>query len=170
MRWARKHKVLAALLPGLSLVLAAGITVGTLGAGRPGGARPPGGGPAAALAAGPATRGARWLAGPAGRLLEAVNADLGRLSAAERAGQPAAARIAGMRLSRAAQAAAAGPTPPVAARTYRLALRELDRAGRYAAGGTVGPAGASLKAGEAGLTKVTAAVDSLTVVIPLPPR
>jgi hypothetical protein len=38
MRWARKHKVLAALLPGLGLILAIGITVSTIGAARPAGA------------------------------------------------------------------------------------------------------------------------------------
>ena len=160
MRWARKHKVLAALLPGLSLVLAAGVTVSTIGAARPAGAGRPGGGLASAPEAAPATRGARWLAGPAGRLLEAVIADAGRLSAGERAGERGRARIAGPRLAAAARAALSGPMPPADARIYRSALREFEIAGIYLGRGEFSKADTLLNAGDNDITKVTSAVNN----------
>jgi hypothetical protein len=89
-----------------------------------------------------------------------VNADIGRLSAAERAGQPDLARIAGMRLSADANAALLSPPPPVAARIYRSALKELEKAGRRAASGEYRAAATSLRVGEIDITKATAAADS----------
>ena len=102
--------------------------------------------------------------GPAGKLLSAVSADLGRLTVAERAADPRPARQAGLQLSADARAALLGPPPPLAARLYRSALTELDRAGRSAAAGRMRAAEASLRAGEATITKVTAVANS-----PLPP-
>ena len=61
---------------------------------------------------GSGTRAARWLAGPAGKLLSSVSADLGRLTVAERAANPGPARQAGLRLSADAKAALLGPAPP----------------------------------------------------------
>jgi hypothetical protein len=159
MRWARKHKVLAALLPGLGLILAIGITVSTIGAARPAGAGRPGG-LASAPEAAPATRGARWLAGPAGRLLEAVIADAGRLSAGERAGERGRARIAGPRLAAAARAALSGPMPPADAKIYRSALREFEIAGIYLGRGEFSKADTLLNAGDNDITKVTSAVNN----------
>jgi hypothetical protein len=150
-RRARGPRILLGLLAGLILVLVIAVLAGSGGGtGRP---APPA---ATGLAAGTGTPAARWLAGPAGRLLSAVSADLGRLSAAERAGQAGAARLAGTRLSADAKAALAGPAPPLAARRYRSALAELERAGRSAASGRFQAADASLRAGEGGLTKATA--------------
>jgi len=120
--------------------------------------------PGTAVVPGSGTRAARWLAGPAGKLLSAVSADLGRLTVAERAADPRPARQAGLQLSADARAALLGPPPPLAARLYRSALTELDRAGRSAAAGRMRAAEASLRAGEATITKVTAVANS-----PLPP-
>jgi hypothetical protein len=106
------------------------------------------------------TRAGRWLAGPAGRLLTAVDADLGRLSTARQAGQLATARLAGMRLSADARAALLGPAPPLAARLYRLALTELGRAGRRTAAGRFRAANLGLRAGQINLTRAVAAANS----------
>jgi len=145
---------LAALAAALIVVMLAGAGGGA----RP--ARPAAPGQAAAPVAGPPSRAARWLDGRPGTLLAAVSADLGRLSAAERAGAPGGARRAGSRLSADARAALLGPPPPRGAGRYRAALAELARAGRSAAAGRFRAAGASLAAGESGITRATAAVDA----------
>jgi hypothetical protein len=116
--------------------------------------------PRTAAVPGSGTRAARWLGGPAGRLLSAVNADLGRLTVAERAADPRSAEPAGRRLAADARAALLGPAPPLAARLYRSALTELERAGRSAAAGRMRAAAASLRAGESTITKVTALANS----------
>ena len=161
MTWARQHKVLAALLPALVLALAIGIT---LSAGRRPG-RPPGppaGGAGAAPALPAVTRGAKWLTGPAGQLLEAVNADLGKLSTGGRAGSRGVAKIAGSRLAADSRAALGGPMPPANARIYRFALRKFERAGMYLAISEFRKADILLNAGDNDITKVTSAVNSLT--------
>ncbi len=157
MRRAPGRSALTGLLAGLAVALAIGILSCAGGAGHPAGPAIQAG---PAIPAGPGTRGGNWLAGPAGHLLSAVNADLGRLSAAERASKPGLARIAGRRLSADAEAALLSPPPPVAARIYRSALKELETAGRLAASGKFRAAAASLRAGEVDLTKATAMADS----------
>ena len=72
------------------------------------------------------TGGARWLTGPAGKLLTALDADVGRLGAALRAGQSGAAGRAGARLAADARAALDGPAPPADAGIYRSALEILN--------------------------------------------
>jgi hypothetical protein len=149
-----------ALAAGLA-VLAAGLVIGIaigLGGGHP--ARTVSTGPGVAAVPGTMTRAARWLAGPAGKLLSAVSADLGRLAAAERSAKPGPARQAGQRLTTDAKAALLGPAPPRAAGLYRAALTDLERAGRSATGGRLRAAGASLRAGEAAITKVTAVANA----------
>jgi hypothetical protein len=158
MRLARGPRFLVAPLAGLAIVLLLGVLIGTGGGGHP--ARPAVAGAAAAPEAEVATRAARWLGGPAGKLLSAVTADLGRLAAAGRAREPGAARLAGKRLSAAAKAALLGPPPPQAARLYRSALEELETAGRCAASGRFRAAGTSLSAGESNITRATAAANS----------
>jgi hypothetical protein len=159
-RWAKAR---IALLAGLAVavLLGAGAALGTGallgGSGHP--ARTAAA-PRAAAVAGSGTRAARWLAGPAGKLLSAVSADLGRLTVAERAADPRKARPAGLRLSADARAALRGPAPPLAARLYRSALTELEQAGRSAADGRMRAAAASLRAGESTITKVTAVANS----------
>jgi hypothetical protein len=88
-----------------------------------------------------------------------VNADVGRVSAAGRAGDRAAARAAGGQLAADARAALAGPVPPVDAAAYRSALHDLVTAGSYTASGNFRKASPLLAAGESGITKVTAAAD-----------
>jgi hypothetical protein len=156
MTWIRRHWIAAVLA--LVLVAAAGITAGITaavrGPGHPARAAAP---PLPAEAA--TTRGARWLTGQAGRLLQAVNTDVGRLSATERAGSRAAAEAAGTQLAAAARAALRGPMPPVDAKLYRSALNDLRKSGSYAARGEFDKSRARLPSGENGITKVTAAVD-----------
>ena len=114
---------------------------------------------ARAQAASPVTKGSKWLDGSGTRLLTAVNADLGKVSAADHAGSHAAARAAGARLAADAAAALGGPMPPVDARVYRSALKNLWTAGWYEAGGRFGQAARLLAVGEADIMRVTAAAD-----------
>jgi hypothetical protein len=108
-----------------------------------------------------ATGGARWLTGRAGRLLTALNADIGRLAAAQRAGDHHAAQSAGARLGADARAALGGPRPPADASAYRLALRDFQRAGTDIASRKYGAASHLIAAGNVGITKVTSAANNL---------
>ena len=153
--WVRRNKVLATLLAVLLAVLVAGVLAGVV-AGAGGGktaSRPS----AAALPAG--TKGARWMTGPAGKLLAAVNIDLGKLSAAQRAGQQDAAKSAGTQLAADAQTALGGPMPPADATIYRAGLNDLGKAGTQISSGNSSRAGALLAAGNGNITKVTAAAN-----------
>ena len=154
--WVRRHKALAVLLPALVLAAAIGISLGTRGPGHPGHRAGPAA-PVPALAA--STKGAKWLTGPAGRLLQAVNGDLGRITAGERAGRPAAARTAAAQLATAARAALSGPMPPADARKYRSALKELERASMYIASGKFRMANTILNRGDNDIAKVASAVN-----------
>ena len=151
--WTRRRKLLAAAPIALVLALAIGAAVAGLGAGRA--SRP-----AVLPEVTASTKGARWLAGPASRLLKAVYADLGRVSASARSGQGGVAKTAGPRLAADAGAALGGPMPPVDARTYRSALKALKKAGWFAARGEFSKADALLNAGGNDMTKVTAAVNN----------
>jgi hypothetical protein len=86
-----------------------------------------------------------------------VNADLGRLSTAGRAGNRDAAKIAGTQLAAAAKAALSGPMPPAESTVYQSALKDYERAGTYTARGDSGKAAPLLTAGTVEMTKVTAA-------------
>ena len=112
---------------------------------------------AAALPA--ATKGAKWITGPAGKLLTAVNIDLGKLSAAQRAGQPGAVKSAGAQLAADAKAALSGPMPPADATAYRAGLNDIGKAGTQISSGNSGRAGALLAAGNGDITTVTAAAN-----------
>jgi hypothetical protein len=157
-RRARGPRALVGLVAGLAVALAAAVAVGLGGAGHP--ARTGAGAPGTSPVPGSGTRAARWLGGPAGRLLSAVDADLGRLAVAERSGRLRPARLAGLRLTADAKAALLGPAPPLAARLYRAALTDLERAGRSAAAGRLRAADASLRAGESTITRATAVANS----------
>lgn len=149
--WVHRNKLLAMLIPVLLAVLVAGVAVGVGGgttASRPS---------AAALPA--VTKGAKWMTGPAGQLLAAVNIDLGRLSAAQRAGQAGAVRSAGARLAADVKAALGGPMPPADATVYRAGLNDVGKAGTQISSGNADPAGALLAAGNGDITKVTAAAN-----------
>ena len=154
--WSRRQKALAALV---AVVLAGVLTavivqIADAGPAVIGPAATP---PPVSQAA--VTKGEKWVTGRADKLLAAVNADLGRLSAAERAGHDAAARAAGARLAADARAALAGPMPPVQATAYRSALNDLRQAGTDIAGGNFGKAGRLLATGTVILPQVTAAVN-----------
>ena len=149
--WVRRNKVLAMLIPVLLAAAVAGIVAGAGGgktASRPS---------AAALPA--ATKGAKWITGPAGKLLTAVNIDLGKLSAAQRAGQPGAVKSAGAQLAADVRAALAGPMPPADATAYRAGLNDIGKAGTQISSGNSGRAGALLAAGNGDITTVTAAAN-----------
>jgi hypothetical protein len=89
---------------------------------------------------------------------------VGKVSAAERAGRPSAAKAAGTQLAAAAEAALKGPMPPVDAAAYQSALKRLEAAGRYVASGKSGKATKLLNTGEIGIMKVTAAADAAVAV------
>jgi len=145
------------------VVAAIAVTVIVSSSGRGGGSSPRPGQPLRSTAPAPqaatVTGGARWLTGRAGKLLAAVNADLGTLSAAERAGRHDAAKLAGQQLVTDVRAALSGPMPPVRARDYRSALAELQRAGAYAADGDAGRAAPLLMTGGLHIARVAAAVN-----------
>jgi len=149
--WVRRNKFLATLIPVLLAVLVAGVVAGA------GGAKTAGRPPVPVLPA--ATKGAKWITGPAGKLLAAVNIDLGKLSAAQRAGQEGAAKIAGALLAADVRTALGGPMPPVDATIYRAGLNDLGKAGTQISSGNSTPAGALLAAGNGDIIKVTAAVN-----------
>ncbi len=158
--WGRRHKFLTALLSALVVVLAVVITVTVSSGGGSTSASPVGSRAASAAEAAAVTKGAKWLTGPAGKvLLKAVLADLGRLSTAERAGRQGAAKIAGTQLATDAKAALNGPMPPEDAKVYQSALKDFETAGTYAASGDFSKAAPFLNAGEGDITKVTAAVN-----------
>ena len=114
---------------------------------------------ARAQAARTVTKGSKWLAGSGAPLLTAVNADLGKVSTAQHAGSHAAARAAGARLAADATVALRGPMPPVDAKVYRSALKDLKAAGSDEAGGDFRKAARLLAAGQVGIMKATAAAD-----------
>lgn len=164
--WARRHKAPAALMAALMLAGVIVIIVILSGGGETTGARTttaaggqPTGGTAPAARVAVATVGDEWLSGPAGKLLHAVNADLGTLSTAESAGQGSAAQTDGTRLAADAKAALGGPMPPVDAKVYQAALQDFENTGGYAAGGGFSKATPLLNAAERDITKVTSSVD-----------
>ncbi len=158
--WVRTHRVPAALLSALVLAPAMGIILAgcssggttTLASHRAG---PPFILPETAAV----TKGAKWLTGPPGKLLAAVNADIGRLSTAERAGKQGAAKIVGTQLAADAKAALDGPMPPVDATVYRSALKDFVSAGTSAADGDFSKATRLSNVGIIGITEVTAAAN-----------
>ena len=153
MRWLPVALV-SVLVVGLAVVTAV-----VLSGGKTSNNSPVGTAAARVQAASTVTRGSKWLDGSGTRLLTAVNADLGKVSAAEHAGSYAAARAAGARLAADAAVALRGPMPPVDAKVYRSALKDLKAAGSYEAGGDFRQAARLLAAGQAGIMKVTAAAD-----------
>ena len=166
MSWVRGHWVPLAVLSAVIAGLVVFTVVAFGGSKNPpsNSGSPVGSKAAGAQAATTVTKGSKWLAGPGEGLLNAVNVDLGKVMAAEHAGHNAAAKAAGARLAIDAGAALRGPMPPVAAATYRSALKELEAAGASAAGGKLGPRTTRLLiAGQAGIMRVTAAAD-----IPVP--
>jgi hypothetical protein len=174
--WARKRKLLAMLIPALLVVLVASITAIVSSGGGRGNARageneritsaharrPILAAPAQAAV----TRGAKWVTGPADKLLTAVNADLGKVSEDQRAGNYSAAKRAGAQLAVAARAALDGPMPSVDAVVYRSALKDFQKIGTDTASGNVRKANSLLVAANLGIMRAVAAADSPAPVNP----
>jgi hypothetical protein len=166
--WARTHKPATVVLSVLVLAVAAGVAVAAWGSGGGGtaakapfsGSATPGAGAAATEPPQPAvTKGAKWLTGPAGKLLDTVTADVGRINADQRAGKARAARVEGTRLAADALAALRGPMPPVDGSLYRSALRDFEQAGTDTASGKFGAAGALVAPASLRIATVTAAAN-----------
>jgi hypothetical protein len=159
--WVGTHKVPVALLSALVLALAIGISLAvSSGGGTAASATTHRAGPTFILPETAAvTKGAKWLTGPSGKLLVAVDADIGRLSTAERAGKHGTAKIVGTQLATDARAALDGPMPPVDAKVYQSALEDFVRAGTFAADGNFSKVAHPLNVGLIGITEVTAAAD-----------
>jgi len=163
--WVRRHLPLTGGLAAVAVAAAVGVTmIITNGSGGGAASRPAPGHPYPSTAPAPqtvtVTDGAKWLSGRAGKLLATVNSDLGTLTTAERAGHHSAAKTAGRQLATDAQAAAQGPMPPVAAKAYRSALAELQRAGTQAATSNTTKVTQLLQMGGLHIAKVAAAVDT----------
>jgi hypothetical protein len=182
---ARTPALLAALVAGIAVVLGI-IAFATTGAGSAGG-RPTStsqaGGTASATLGGnvtgsrggkaggarkpilaqppqpPMTRGAKWVTGAAGKLLSAVNADMGKISADQRSGNVVAARSDGAKLAADALAALKGPMPPVDAAIYRSSLKDFEQIGNDTANGDFGAASSLLAPANLAIMRVTAAAD-----------
>lgn len=112
------------------------------------------------------TPGAKWLTGPAGKLLAAVNSDVGKISADMRGGKNSAAASAGERLAADAGAALSGPMPPVDAAVYRSALKEFEQIGADTATSDFRTANSLLAPANLGVLTVTAAVNRPAPVNP----
>jgi len=180
--WIRSHRLLTAL-GGVVIVccLAAVVLVGSSGGSGSGAARsradsqaaqkadsslnatrqagkqPPTGPSAGELAV--RTKGTAWFAGSGGKLLGAVNTDVGTLNKAIIASDHAAAEAAGAQLAKAAQSALGGKMPPVDAATYVKALQGFQRAGRDAVRGALTAAESAENVSELYIAKVTSALD-----------
>jgi hypothetical protein len=162
--WVRRRQPLTGGLAAVAVAAAVGITMIVSNGGDGSATRPAPGHPYPSTAPAPqtvtTTDGAKWLSGRAGKLLATVNADLGTLTTAERAGHHSAAKAAGRQLTTDVRAAASGPMPPAAAKAYRSALAELQRAGTYAASGNTTKVSQLLEVGGQHIAKVAAAVDA----------
>jgi hypothetical protein len=154
--WVRSHTLVTALLSGLVLVVAVVVVLTATGGQTPPSVSHPAPRPDTTAA----TRGAKWLDGPVGKELNAVNADLVRLATATAASKYGAAKIAGAQLAKDAHTARNSQMPPVDAASYKSALSDLERAGRDAARGDFNTAAPLLNAGTVIITKVTAAVNA----------
>jgi hypothetical protein len=155
--WSGRQKAAAALV---ALVLA-GVIIGVIAFVRshdgpavigPSASPPPVSQPAV-------TKGQKWVTGSAGKLLAAVNVDVGKVSAAERAGHYQTARALGAQLATDAKTALAGPMPSRKAAKYRSGLTDLQLAGTEIAAGEYTKASHLLSVGTVLLTKVTAAAN-----------
>ena len=164
--WSRWQKALAVLVP----VIVAGVVAGVI-VNASGGAKIAVIGPSptpTVVREAAVTKGQKWVAGRANKLLAAINADLSKLSAAERAGSASAARAAAAKLAADAKAALAGPMPPARAKAYRSALKDLKKAGTDIADGDLEKARRLVATGTTIITMVTAAVNVPAPVNPPP--
>jgi hypothetical protein len=105
------------------------------------------------------TKGEKWITGPAGQLLSAVNTEVGRISADQRAGKDGAAKNLGPLLTADAKAALAGPMPPVRAAIYRTALKDFEQIGTDTASGNFSKTSSLLTTANLDILSVTTAAN-----------
>jgi hypothetical protein len=105
------------------------------------------------------TKGEKWVTGSAGKLLSAVNADVGKISADQRAGKDSAAKDLGPLLTADAKAALDGPMPPVDTAVYRAALRDFEQIGKDTASGNFSKTSSLLTTANLDITSVTTAAN-----------
>jgi hypothetical protein len=105
------------------------------------------------------TKGEKWITGPAGQLLSAVNTDAGKISADQRAGQGNAAKDLGAQLAADAKAALDGPMPPVRTAVYRAALADFEQIGKDTVSGNFGKTSSLLTTANLDIVSVTTAVN-----------
>jgi hypothetical protein len=110
------------------------------------------------------TKGEKWIVGPAGKLLTAVNTDVGKISAAQRAGDESAAKNLGPLLSADAKAALDGPMPPVRAAVYRVALEDFEQIGQDTTSGNFSKTSSLLTAANVDIMSVTTAANQTAPV------
>jgi hypothetical protein len=105
------------------------------------------------------TKGEKWITGPAGKLLSAVNIDAGKISADQRAGKGNAAKDLGALLTADAKAALDGPMPPARAAVYRTALEDFEQIGEDAVSGNFSKSGSLLTTANLDIMSVTTAAN-----------
>jgi len=105
------------------------------------------------------TKGEKWVTGPAGKLLSAVNADVGKISADQRAGKGSKAKALGARLTADARAALNGPMPPVDTAVYRVALEDFEQIGKDTASGGFSKTSSLLTTANLDIVRVTTAAN-----------
>jgi hypothetical protein len=105
------------------------------------------------------TKGEKWITGPAGQLLSAVNTDAGKISADQRAGKGNAAKDLGAQLAADAKAALDGPMPPVRTAVYRAALEDFEQIGKDTVSGNFGKTSSLLTTADLDIMSVTTAVN-----------
>jgi hypothetical protein len=105
------------------------------------------------------TKGEKWVTGPAGKLLSAVNADVGKIGADQRAGKDRAAKDLGALLTADAKAALDGPMPPVDTAVYRTALEDFEQIGKDTASGNFSKTSSLLTTANLEIINVTTAAN-----------
>jgi hypothetical protein len=111
-----------------------------------------------------ATKGEKWLTGPAGKLLSTVNTDVGKISADQRAGTGSAEKSLGALLAADAKAALDGPMPPVRAAVYRTALEDFEQIGEDFVIGSFSKSDSLLTTANVDLMSVTTAANTTAPV------
>jgi len=110
------------------------------------------------------TTGEKWITGSAGKLLSAVNTDVGKISADQRAGNRNGAKDLGALLTADAKAALDGPMPPVRTAVYRAALEDFEQIGTDTVSGNFGKTSSLLTTANLDVMSVTTAANKTAPV------
>jgi hypothetical protein len=159
------------LLAAVALVITAGALAAALSGGKPGGntagtaitGRPLDTKSPIAVVRAPATQGSRWLTSPAGKLLDSVTTNLGKLTVAGQSARRGAAEL----LVTDAQAALVAAMPPAKAGVYRTALENIEKAGADVLAGDQNQADTLIGAAQTEITTVTAAANMAAAAAPV---